>query len=137
MSLLKNGSACRKTDWSGSDPGADRRAGDFMNASRPGGVTAILGLLGLQGGDPLQATLVSIIELYLLVMIVYAVLTWFPLDPRSPWSRLRYGLGRIVEPVVAPIRRLLPQTSLPIDIAFLIVFFGLQILVVPAIEHLT
>jgi uncharacterized protein YggT (Ycf19 family) len=38
---------------------------------------------------------------------------------------------------VAPIRRLLPQTSLPIDIAFLIVFFGLQILVVPAIEHLT
>lgn len=97
----------------------------------------LLGILGLQGGDPLRTTLVSIIELYLLVMIIYAVLTWFPLDPSSPWSRLRYSLGRIVEPVVAPIRRLLPQTALPIDLAFLIVFFGLQILVVPAIEHLT
>jgi YggT family protein len=97
----------------------------------------ILGILGLQGGDTLQTTLVSIVELYLLVMIVYAVLTWFPLDPHSPFSRLRYALGRIVEPVVAPVRRLLPQTNLPIDLAFLIVFFGLQILVVPAIEHLT
>ena len=97
----------------------------------------IFGILGLQGGDPLRTTLVSIIELYLLVMIVYAVLTWFPLDPSSPWARLRYSLGRIVEPVVGPVRRLLPRTSLPIDLAFLIVFFGLQILVVPAIERLT
>lgn len=97
----------------------------------------IFGLLGLQGGNALQTTLVSIIELYLLVMIVYAVMTWFPLDSQSPWSRLRYALGRVVEPVVAPIRRLLPRTSLPIDLAFLIVFFGLQILVVPAVERLT
>lgn len=97
----------------------------------------MLGLLGLQGGDTLQTTLVSIIELYLLIMIAYAVLTWFPLDPHSPWSRLRFGLGRLVEPIVGPIRRLLPQTSLPIDLAFLIVFFGLQILVVPAVERLT
>ena len=60
-------------------------------------------------------------------MIVYAVLTWFPLDPRSPWSRPRYGLGRMVEPVVAPDSPASAQTSLPIDLAFLIVFFGLQI----------
>jgi YggT family protein len=97
----------------------------------------MFGLLGLQGGDTLQTTLISIIELYLLIMIAYAVLTWFPLDPRSPWFRLRHGLGRLVEPVVGPVRRLLPQTSLPIDLAFLIVFFGLQILVVPAVERLT
>jgi YggT family protein len=108
-----------------------------MNTFVSGGRAPILGLLGFQGGDPLRAILLSIIELYLLVMIVYAVLTWFPLDPSSVWSRLRYTLGRIVEPVVAPVRRLLPRTSLPIDLAFLIVFFGLQLLVVPAIERLT
>ncbi|MGO9343843.1 MAG: YggT family protein [Acidimicrobiales bacterium] len=106
-----------------------------MTTSRPGAV--YLGVLGLQGGDPLRSALVSLIELYLLVMILYAVLTWFPLDPRSPWARLRYGLGRLVEPVVSPIRRLLPRTSFPIDFAFLIVFLGLQIIVVPVISRLT
>jgi YggT family protein len=97
----------------------------------------LLGLLGLQGSDPLRTALVSLIEVYLLVMIVYAVLTWFPLDPYSPWSRLRHALGRVVEPVVSPVRRLLPQTSLPIDLAFIIVFLGLQIIVVPIVERVT
>jgi len=96
-----------------------------------------VGLLGLQGGDTLKTTLVSLVEVYLLVMVLYAVLTWFPLDPRSLWARLRYGLGRLVEPVVSPIRRLLPRTSLPIDLAFLVVFLGLQIIVVPIIDRVT
>jgi YggT family protein len=93
-------------------------------------------VLGIQGGDPLRTALVSLVELYLLVMILYAVLTWFPLDPRSVWARMRFALGRLVEPVVGPIRRLLPRTSLPIDLAFIIVFLGLQIIVVPVIDRL-
>jgi uncharacterized protein YggT (Ycf19 family) len=97
----------------------------------------LVGVLGLQGGDPLRTTLVSVVEVYLLVMILYAVLTWFPLDPRSIWARIRYGLGRLVEPVVSPIRRLLPRTALPIDLAFIIVFLGLQIIAVPVIDRLT
>jgi YggT family protein len=97
----------------------------------------LTGVLGIQGGDTLQTVLISIIELYLLVMIVYAILSWFPVDPRSPVARFRYALGRLVEPVVAPVRRLLPQTSLPIDLAFLIVFFGLQLIIVPVVERVT
>jgi YggT family protein len=96
-----------------------------------------IAILGLQGGDTLQSVLISIIELYLLVMILYAVLSWFPIDPGSPMARIRYGLGRLVEPVVAPVRRLLPQTRLPIDLAFIIVFLGLQLIVVPLVERLT
>ncbi len=97
----------------------------------------MLGILGLQGGDTLQTILISIIELYLLVMIAYAILTWFPIDPGSPIARFRYGLGRLVEPVVAPVRRLMPRTSLPIDLAFLVVFFGLQLIIVPIVERVT
>ena len=106
-----------------------------MTTSRASG--HLLAVLGIQGGDPLRTALVSIVEVYLLVMVLYAVLTWFPIDPRSPWARFRYGLGRLVEPVVAPVRRLLPRTSLPIDLAFIIVFLGLQIIVVPVIDRLT
>jgi len=96
---------------------------------------SMLGLLGFSGGNTVQETLVSIVELYLLVMIAYAILSWFPLAPGSPWNRFRWTLGRLIEPVVAPVRRILPQTNLPIDLAFLIVFFGLQLIVVPIIQR--
>jgi YggT family protein len=97
----------------------------------------MLGILGLRGGDTLQTVLISIVEFYLLVMIAYAILTWFPIDPGSPIARLRYALGRLVEPVVGPVRRVMPRTSLPIDLAFLVVFFGLQLIAVPIIRQVT
>jgi YggT family protein len=103
----------------------------------PGSRWPLLGILGIQGGDPLRTALVSLVELYLLVMIVYAILSWFPVDPSSPWARFRWALGRLVEPVIAPVRRILPQTSLPIDLAFLVVFLGLQVIIVPIIERIT
>jgi YggT family protein len=102
-----------------------------------GTFSPFIGLFGIQGGDTLQTVLISIVELYLLVMVVYAVLSWFPLDPRSPWSRLRWGLGRLVEPVLAPVRRALPRTSFPLDLSFIIVFLGLQIIVIPVIARVT
>jgi YggT family protein len=94
-------------------------------------------VLGIQGGDPLKTALVSLVELYLLIMIIYAVLSWFPVDPGSGTYRLRWTLGRLIEPVLMPIRRILPQTRLPIDLSFIIVFLGLQIIVVPIIEKVT
>jgi YggT family protein len=94
-------------------------------------------ILGLQGGDPLRTALVSLVELYLLIMIVYAILSWFPVDPGSGLARFRWSLGRLIEPVLSPIRRILPQTSIPIDLSFIIVFLGLQIIVVPIIERVT
>ena len=97
----------------------------------------MIGVLGLSGGDPLQLVLVTILDLYLLVMVLYAILTWFPLDPGSPISRLRWGLGRLVEPVVGPVRRLLPQTNLPIDLAFIIVFLVIAVIIIPVVEKVT
>ncbi|MFZ0665534.1 MAG: YggT family protein [Acidimicrobiales bacterium] len=94
-----------------------------------------IAILGLQGGDPLRTALVSLVELYLLIMIIYAILSWFPVDPGSAVARFRWALGRVIEPVLAPVRRLLPQTSIPIDLSFIIVFLGLQIIVVPIIER--
>ena len=57
-----------------------------------------------------------VIYLYTLVMIVYAVLSWVP-DLRGGWSRY---LEMIVEPVLAPVRRVVPPAA-GIDWSFLIV----------------
>ena len=54
----------------------------------------MLGLLGLQGGDTLQTTLISIIEVYLLMMIAYADPHLVPARSAVPMARLRYGSGR-------------------------------------------
>ena len=110
---------------------------DMSGARALSAIPRFTAILGIQGGDTLQTVLISVVELYLLVMILYAVLTWFPLDPGSAMARFRWSLGRLVEPVVGPVRRILPQTSLPIDLAFIIVFLGLQLIVVPIIERVT
>ena len=71
-------------------------------------------------------------------MILYAVLTWFPIDPRSPWARLRYGLGGSSSRWSRPIQALAPA-----DLAFRSTSLssscssGLQIIVVPLIDRLT
>ena len=56
------------------------------------------------------------IWLYTIVMLIYAVLSWVP-DLRGAWSR---WVDMLVEPVLAPVRRLIPPTA-GIDWSFLIV----------------
>ncbi|HET9392880.1 MAG TPA: YggT family protein [Candidatus Rubrimentiphilum sp.] len=56
--------------------------------------------------------------LYMIIMLVYAVLSWVP-DLRGAWSR---WVDMLVEPVLDPVRRLIPPTA-GIDWSFMIVFF--------------
>ncbi len=58
----------------------------------------------------------KVIWLYTIIMFVYAVLSWVP-DLRGRWSRY---LEMIVEPVLAPVRRIVPP-AMGIDWSFLIV----------------
>ena len=56
---------------------------------------------------------VSILVLILQIAIIgRAVLSWFPIDPRSPFVSI---LNEITEPVLAPLRRIVPRIGL-IDI---------------------
>jgi YggT family protein len=62
------------------------------------------------------------------VMFPAAILSWFPLEPGHPLAKLRYYLYRATEPVLRPVRRLIPPMG-GLDISFIVVFFGVQILV--------
>ncbi len=49
-----------------------------------------------------------LLQAYGYVIIADAVLSWFRLDPRHPLVRL---LDRLTEPLLSPIRRLVPETA--------------------------
>jgi YggT family protein len=59
--------------------------------------------------------------IYLLLMLVRAVMSWFPIEPGSTASRIRHWLTTATEPVIAPFRKIIPPVGM-FDISFLIAF---------------
>lgn len=70
--------------------------------------------------------LLLVIQIYSYVLLARAILSWIPnLDPSHPAVRVLYD---ITEPVLEPIRRLIPPLGGMIDISMLIAFFALIML---------
>ncbi len=63
------------------------------------------------------------IQLYTIIMIVYAVVSWIP-DIRGRWTDY---LAMVVDPVLEPVRRIIPPVG-GLDLSFLVVFILLQFL---------
>jgi YggT family protein len=64
------------------------------------------------------------LQLYIGAMVVYALTSWIP-SLRGRWTSY---LARIIDPVLEPIRRVIPPVS-GFDLAFLVLFMGVQWLV--------
>ncbi len=69
------------------------------------------------------------VNVYTFVLFAYAVISWVPELRRARWS---YYLAAIVEPVLVPIRRIIPPLG-GLDLAFLVLILVLQLLVRPAL----
>ncbi|MBI4551578.1 MAG: YggT family protein [Candidatus Latescibacteria bacterium] len=67
--------------------------------------------------------LFSLLRLYLWLVLIRAVLSWFNPDPTHPLVRL---LVAVTEPVLAPIRRIVPPIGGRIDLSPLILFLLAQ-----------
>ena len=61
-------------------------------------------------------------KLYVLVMIVYAVVSWVP-SIRGRWTDY---LAMLVEPVLMPVRRIIPPLG-GLDLSFLVVIIIIQL----------
>ena len=61
-------------------------------------------------------------KLYVLIMIVYAVISWVP-SLRGRWSDY---VAMLVEPVLTPVRRIIPPLG-GLDLSFLVVIIVLQL----------
>jgi len=65
-----------------------------------------------------------IFEVYSFILLARVLLSWVQVDPYNPIVRV---LHQLTEPVLAPIRRLLPQTG-PMDFSPIVAFVALIIL---------
>lgn len=73
-----------------------------------------------------------LVNAYTVVLLLYAVLSWIP-DLRG--GRFQYYLAMMVEPILTPIRRVIPPIG-GIDVAFLVLLLVLQLFVRPLIFDL-
>ena len=76
----------------------------------------------------MQDVLCAFVTVYLVIMGARAVLSWFP--PSSSGGGLATVnrlLIDLTEPVLAPLRRVIPPAGM-FDLSFMVVFFGLLIL---------
>ena len=80
----------------------------------------------------LARVLNSLVWIYTIVLLIYAVCSWVPELRRG---RFAYFLGSMVEPVLMPIRRVIPPLG-GLDLAFLILLLVLQFLIRPALASL-
>lgn len=81
--------------------------------------------------------LAYLIEAYVVVLIARALLSWFPVTPGTPFARVIALLDAVTEPVLRPIRRLLPPIGvggMGIDLSILIVVIVAQVVVVPLLR---
>ncbi len=64
----------------------------------------------------------TLFGLYILLMLAYAVVSWVP-SLRGRWSDY---LAMVVEPVLVPVRRIIPPLG-GFDLSFIVVFIVLQL----------
>ena len=69
--------------------------------------------------------LINVLYAFIIVMLIRVVFSWVSPNPTNPVTRLAY---RITEPVLAPIRRLLPPMS-GIDLSPMVVMLGAYVLI--------
>lgn len=66
----------------------------------------------------------GIVDLYSLVVIAAVVVSWIDVDPENPVVRF---LDQVTEPVLEPIRRVLPDTG-SLDLSPLVLLLALALL---------
>jgi YggT family protein len=75
----------------------------------------------------MRTILCDLLSAYLIVMIVRAVFSWIPVSGSSAWSGVRSFVYSITEPVLAPVRQIMPRTGF-LDLSFLVVFIVIEVI---------
>ena len=66
----------------------------------------------------------TLLLIYLVILGARALLSWFPVRPGSPIEGINRILFDLTEPVLRPVRRVIPPAGM-FDLSFMIVFFVL------------
>lgn len=76
----------------------------------------------------MKEVICAVLNVYLLVLFARAILSWFPVRPGTGLSSFLHVLMQLTEPVLAPVRRVIPPAGM-FDLSFIVVFIGLEIVI--------
>jgi YggT family protein len=78
----------------------------------------------------------DLLYLFLLVLLAYSILSWLTLSGRlaydSPVFKVQAALARVCEPVLRPVRRIIPPVrvgGVGLDLSVLVVFLVIEVLI--------
>jgi YggT family protein len=66
-----------------------------------------------------------IIQIYLLVLFIRIIMSWFPPTPGTTYASIYDGFDRVTEPVLGPVRAMLPPLrmgGMGLDLSPIVVF---------------
>ncbi|NQV17156.1 MAG: YggT family protein [Armatimonadetes bacterium] len=74
--------------------------------------------------------LVQLIDIYMIIIIIRAVLSWFPINPHSSFFRIYLFIIQITEPVLGRVREFLSRMipNMAIDFSPFIIIILLNVL---------
>jgi YggT family protein len=82
---------------------------------------------------------VAIVEIYVVLLIVRALLSWIPMSSTgSALASIVRVLDAVTEPVLRPIRRVLPPVRLggmSLDLSVLVVILVAELVVIPLLSR--
>lgn len=84
-----------------------------------------------------MAILAYIVEAYVVILIARALLSWLPARPGTLLFRVVRVLDVITEPLLRPIRRILPPVragGMAIDLSIIIVIVIAELVVIPLLR---
>ena len=85
------------------------------------------------------ALLIYLLQLYVLVLFVRIVLSWFPMSPDGFLGGVMRVLYALTEPILAPLRSVLPPVRAgagAIDLSPLVVLLVIEFLLVPLLARI-
>ena len=66
--------------------------------------------------------------MYVFVLFVRVVLSWFPINPSGPVGQVSRLVQAATDPVLVPVRRILPNMG-PLDLSPIVVWIVLSVIV--------
>lgn len=76
----------------------------------------------------MRSLIVLLLNLYLLAVLGRIILSWFPVSPDSPVASISSFFYAITEPVLGPVRKVLPSIGM-FDLSPIVVIIGIRILI--------
>ena len=70
----------------------------------------------------------NLLLVYMVIVIAAILMSWFPIQPGTPVFSIWRALRSVTDPVMLPLRRIIPPIGGVLDLSPIILIFGIQII---------